>query len=140
MAVSEFAPRPRPVVNALNRGFWDGCANGELRIQRCGACRTWQHPPRARCAQCLSADIGFEAVSGRGAIYTFTVARHAARPGIPVPFVLALVELVEQPGLRLTTNIVGCDVDHVEIDVPVRLRFDTEPDGFAVPVFEPDLP
>ena len=79
-----------------------------------------------------------EAVSGMGEVFTFTVNRHTYHPEVPPPYVVALVELDEQPGLRLTTNVVNCHVDEVEIGMRVRVVFERTGDDVWVPVFEPD--
>ena len=71
-------------------------------------------------------------------MFTFTVNRHTYRPEVPPPYVVALVELDEQPGLRLTTNVVNCHVDEVEIGMRVRVVFERAGDDVWVPVFEPD--
>jgi uncharacterized OB-fold protein len=52
------------------------------------------------------------------------------------PFVVAIVELAEQPGLRLTTNLVNCAVDQVKIGMPVRVLFENR-DPVWIPLFEP---
>jgi uncharacterized OB-fold protein len=70
-------------------------------------------------------------------VFTFTVNHHPYNPEVPVPYVIAIVELVEQDGLRFTTDIVGCPTDAVRIDMPVRVRFDQQGEVF-VPIFEPD--
>ena len=49
-------------------------------------------------------------------------------PGLEVPYVIAIVELVEQRNLRLTTNIVGCPPEAVRIGMPVQVRFRTVTD------------
>ena len=49
----------------------------------------------------------------------------------------ALVELVEQEGLRFMTNLVNCDPESVSIGMPVRVLFEDHGEIF-VPVFEPD--
>ena len=54
-----------------------------------------------------------------------------------MPYVIAIVELAEQEGLRFTTDIVSCPVDSVTIDMPVRVVFEQQADVF-VPLFEPD--
>jgi uncharacterized OB-fold protein len=54
-----------------------------------------------------------------------------------VPYVIALVELPEQTGLRLTTNIVRCDPAAVHVGMAVRVVFAAVEDVF-LPVFEPD--
>jgi uncharacterized OB-fold protein len=57
-------------------------------------------------------------------------------PELEVPYVLAVVELEEQPRLRLLTNIVGCPVERVAVDMPVEVEFVERGDAF-VPVFHP---
>ncbi|HWE55736.1 MAG TPA: OB-fold domain-containing protein [Acidimicrobiales bacterium] len=138
-STSEALPpaRPTPELNYLNREFWTGGAEGELRIQRCTDCRSWQHPPRARCPRCGSGRLAYPAASGRGTVYTFTLIHHAYRPGLTLPVVVALVELDEQPGLRVTSNITGCPPAAVAIGQPVSAVFEDQENGIFVPLFEP---
>jgi uncharacterized protein len=78
--------------------------------------------------------MGFEAVSGRGTVWSFTVNRYAWTPALEPPYVIAEVELEEQPGLRLLTSIV--DASEVEVGMAVRVTF--APAGeWWVPVFRP---
>ena len=58
-------------------------------------------------------------------------------PEVPVPYVIAIVELVEQEGLRFTTDIVNCPIDAVTIGMPVQVVFEQQGEVF-VPLFEPD--
>jgi hypothetical protein len=51
--------------------------------------------------------------------------------------VVAIVELEEQAGLRLMTNIVNCPVDGVEIGMPVEVCFEELEDGAYLPLFQP---
>ena len=127
-------PWPIPQITDENGAFWTGGRNGELLITRCTDCGYWVHPPSPRCPQCLSDAVEPEAVSGRGTVYSFTINRQAWVPGLEVPFVIAIVELDEQPGLRLMTNIVDCRVDEVEIGMPVEVAFVERSEAF-VPVF-----
>jgi len=76
-------------------------------------------------------------VSGKGTVFTFTVNRHAFNPTVPVPYVIAIVELVEQADLRFMTNIVDCDVDTVHIGMPVEVTFEPAGDAAWAPVFRP---
>ena len=55
-----------------------------------------------------------------------------------MPYVIGLVELVEQPGLRLTTNIVNCPPDKLAIGMPLKVVFETVNDDIALPLFEPE--
>lgn len=129
------APRLLPPLDERNRPFWTGGHDGLLLIERCAACGRWQHPPTGRCAAC-GGDAVPSPASGRGTVFTYTVNAHPFHPDVPVPYVIALVELEEQEGLRLPGNIVGCDDDDLRIDLPVRVAF--EPQGeHAVPVWVP---
>ncbi len=61
-------------------------------------------------------------------------------PDVPVPYVIAIVELEEQTDLRIATNIVDCEPDSVYVGLPVEVRFERhEVDGGTVffPVFAP---
>ncbi|HEY9557578.1 MAG TPA: OB-fold domain-containing protein [Acidimicrobiales bacterium] len=126
-------PRILPALTATTRAYWTGGADGALLIERCADCRRWQHPPTGTCGDC-GADAAPEPVSGRGEVFTFTVAHHQYHPDVPTPYVIAVVELVEQADLRLPTNIVDCDPADVHIGAPVQVRFDQHGEVF-VPVF-----
>jgi uncharacterized OB-fold protein len=130
--------RPLPLVTPENEHFWTGGAAGELRFLRCAKCRTWVHPPAPVCPACLGVDLAPEAVSGRATLHTFTVNHHPWIPGFEPPYVIAIVELPEQEGLRLTTNLVNCDPQEVRIGMPLRVRFEACDDGIHLPLFEPD--
>jgi uncharacterized protein len=75
-----------------------------------------------------------EVASGRGVVWSFTVNRYQWVVELEPPYILAEVELEEQPGLRLLTSIVDCD--DVQIGMPVRVRFEAAGEAF-VPVFAP---
>lgn len=134
-------PRPAfrvlPLVGERNAHFWTGGAHGELRFLRCRACRHWIHPPSPICSACLSRDLAVEATSGRARVASFTVNHQRWIPGFEPPYVVAIVEIEEQPSLRLTTNLVNVAAGDVRIDMPVRAVFE-ERDGVWIPLFEPD--
>tara|TARA_B100001113_G_scaffold211404_1_gene173465 strand:- start:126 stop:410 length:285 start_codon:yes stop_codon:yes gene_type:complete len=79
-------------------------------------------------------------VSGQAVVATFTINRQVWHAGLENPYIVAIVELVEQGGLRLTTNIVNCDIDAVHIGMSVKVLFDHREDIW-LPLFEPvELP
>jgi uncharacterized OB-fold protein len=127
-------PLPIPQITDDNGAFWMGGRDGELLIVRCAACGFWVHPPSPRCPECLSDAVEPQAVSGRGTVYSYTINRQAWVPGLEVPFVLAIVELDEQPGLRLMTNLVDCLPEEAEIGMPVEVAFVERGEAF-IPVF-----
>jgi uncharacterized OB-fold protein len=125
---------PIPEINDDNRAFWTAGRDGELMITHCEDCGFRTHPPSPRCSSCFSAKVAPRPVSGRGRVYSFTINRREWAPGLDVPYVIAVVELVEQPGLRLLTNIVGCPPEEVTIGMPVRVEFVERGPAF-LPVF-----
>lgn len=122
--------------------FWQGCAQGRLLVGRCRACGLYLHPPRPACRRCRAMDVEPVSLSGRGTVHTFTVAHHAFIPGLAVPYVIAIVELEEQPGLRMMTNIVDCRPEEVSIGMPVEVVFAPVAGrhDIAVPLFRPRRP
>jgi uncharacterized OB-fold protein len=126
--------RVLPALDDDNRFFWTSGADGRLRLLRCQSCSTYIHPPLPECPSCSGRDLRAEAVSGRGEIFSFTV-NHQPWDGDPEPYVIALVALAEQDGLRLTTNIVGAGVDEIRIGAPVQVQFEQHGEVW-LPLFE----
>jgi len=131
--------RQLPGLTPDNRAFWTGGKDGELRITRCGDCGRYTHPPLPLCFFCKSENVAPVAVSGRGQVHTCTVNHRAWLPGMAVPFVFAVVELEEQEGLFVMTNIVGCAPEAVHIGQRVQVRFEQHEDVW-LPMFEPFMP
>lgn len=126
-----------PLVTGDTAPFWQGGSASELRIMRCGECRRWFHPPAPVCPECLSINVAAEAASGQATIATFTVNVQPWGPGMDEPFVIAIVELVEQRGVRLTTRLVDCDPADVSIGMDVEVVFHEAGEGVWLPLFRP---
>jgi uncharacterized protein len=128
-------PRILPRLDQDNRFFWTSGARGELQFLRCRDCSTFVHPPHPVCRHCLSENVAPEVVAGTGVVDTYTINYQAWRPGLEVPFVVARVAIDGAPGVYLTTNIVGCAVDAVQIGDRVRVAFEQQGEVF-LPLFE----
>ncbi|HLI61835.1 MAG TPA: OB-fold domain-containing protein [Terriglobales bacterium] len=131
------ADLPLPEIDDLNREYWRAARNERLVISRCQACGWYVHPPKPLCPKCRGRRVAFEPVSGKGTVYSFTVNVHRWRPGMEEPFVIALVELREQPGLRMVSNITNCAIDQVRVGMEVQVSFRGVNDEIGLPVFEP---
>ncbi len=88
------------------------------------------------CGHC-GGELVPQPVSGRGTVFTFTVNRHPYNPAVPLPYVIAIVELEEQVGIRFTTDLVDVAVDDVSIGMPVEVTFEQAGEAW-VPLFRPD--
>ena len=128
--------RPLPLLTGSTRDFWTSGADGELRIHGCRACGYLVHPPVGFCPRCESRDTAPTPVSGRGTVASFSINHQQWEPDLDVPFAIALVELDEQPDVRLVTNIVNCPLEEIHIGMPVRVLFEQNDDVW-VPLFEP---
>jgi uncharacterized protein len=131
---------PQPVPSARTAFFWQGVDEGQLRILRCEDCGWYVHYPRPICTRCQGARLSPSPVSGRGALYAYTTVMQAFHPYFvdKLPYVLAVVELDEQPGLRLTTNLVDHDGVDLRVGLRVEVVFREVGEGGAVlPLFRP---
>ena len=136
MTRAKTIPLPRPT--ALSRPHWDGCREGVLRVQRCAACGSYEFIPQAVCTKCQAGKLEWVESSGRGSVYSHTTVYRPPRPEFDAPYVVAIVEIEEQPSLRLMTNIVDCEPDEVSIGMPVEVVFeDAGEDDIFLPLFRP---
>lgn len=120
----------RYAENDLDRPFWEGTRQEEIRIQRCSECRRYQWAPELICHHCHSFALEFEAVAPTGRIYSWERVWHPSHPDLApaCPYLVVLVELSGAPGIRLLGNLVGDQLAVVEIDTPVRARFEHHSD------------
>ena len=128
--------KPIPEITQLNRLFFEGTAQGELRVLHCLACETKFRFAHPLCPNCWSDDYEYQVCSGRGVVDTFTVMHmppYEAFAG-DVPYVIALVMLEE--GVRMMANIIGMPAKDVVIDMPVEVFFEQR-GNVAVPQFRP---
>ena len=124
---------PEPLPDPDSAGFWDATREGRLAISRCQDCGTFQHPPHERCRAC-GGPVAFEDVSGRGTIYSFIIVRQALVPAERVPYVIAQVEIEEQPDVRVVGVMADCEPEAVTIGSPVEVHFgELSSGGFRSP-------
>lgn len=124
---------PLPEPSELTRPFWEGCRQGELRVQRCDDCGRRFFTPLPACPACLSRNWAWVASSGAGTLYSFTVVRRPARPDRPVPYVIGLIDLDE--GWTMMSNVVDCDPDRLRCGARVAVRFQPLSDEIVLPMF-----
>jgi uncharacterized protein len=117
-----------PAINPETKPFWDAAAKGQLLIKKCLACGELHYYPRTICPFCHSDRTEWQAASGKGSIYSFSIMRRAVDP-----FAIAYVTLEEGP--KVLTNIVDCAFDDVKIGKPVTLVWKQSEGGPAVPMF-----
>lgn len=129
--------KPIPEADRYSEPFWAAINQRKLTIQRCQQCKYYHHPPVGICTECLSVDLVFEAVSGDGSIYTYTITHDPRQPAFEaiMPYTVAMVELDEQPELFMLSNIPGTDPSDVRHGQRVRVDFEEIVPGQLIPQF-----
>jgi uncharacterized OB-fold protein len=124
-----------PLVDYLELGD-----DPHLVANECTACGARFFDRRNACAACEGTDFTKVRVAGTGEVRAFTIVAFAA-PGVPVPFVAAVVDC-EGTSVRANLINVTPDPEHVSLGMKVRLATEvigtddngTEAVGFG---FEP---
>ena len=119
-------PQPRPARDGLDGPYWAAALRGELLVQRCKDCRAWQWGPEWICHQCLSFDLDFEPVSGRGRIYSWERCWHPVHPALKEhgPYIVVLVELPDAGNVRMVGNLLGDPLQDIPIGAEVEAVFE----------------
>ena len=92
-----------------------------LEAQECTACGARFFGRHNGCASCFGTEFTSVRVSSEGELRTFTIVAHAA-PGIPVPFVSAIVDC---DGTSVRANVINTDAKPENISLGMKLRFTT---------------
>lgn len=112
--------------------FWQGTAEGEVRVQRCVDCDARRFPARVGCPACGSLEDDWVAARGTPTLYSWVVVERATIPSIEVPYGVCMVEYAEDM-VRLYGTLVG---DPAGFKAGVALDVTTAPSaGVHIPVF-----
>ena len=129
--------KPLPLPDQDGKPYWELLKQHKFSMQRCNDCGHYRFPPRHVCPNCSSFEAEWTEVSGRGSIHTFSIMHDNLVRGLDPPFVLAQVELDDQPGLRLICNIKDIDPKAVRIGMPVEVFFEDVTPEVTLPQFRP---
>src|SRR5690625_5126028 len=112
-----------PEITEINKPFYDALADRKLVANKCSDCGHTYLPPALYCAKCLSENIEWVQLSGKGTIYSF-VEYHRPYHEIfkdKIPYVVAIIETEE--GARLISNIVDYDIETLKVGQSVEAMF-----------------
>ena len=118
---------PAPVVSPENTEFFKAAAEGRFLIRRCTECHETHWYPRAICPHCFG-DTAWEAASGEGEIYSFTVMRR-----VEVPHAMGYITL--DAGPTMLADFVDIAFDDLRIGMRVKLVWSASEGGPPVPSF-----
>lgn len=126
--------KPRPLTTPANEPYWQGLREHRLLVQRCGGCGKLRHYPRPMCDACYSMNYDWQAIDGRGTVYSWAVTHHPFHPAFKreVPYVTVTAELGH--GIRLQAPLVDNDADTLSIGLPVIVEYDDVDASLTLPV------
>lgn len=114
-----------PDIDPDSAPFWAATREHRLTAQRCAACARYQFPPRPLCTSCHQPVTAWADLSGRGRLASWTETHHVTHPvfAARIPYLVAFVELDEQPGLMMYGNIrdIGSPL---RVGLPVQACFE----------------
>jgi uncharacterized OB-fold protein len=128
---------PGRSIDHDNEVIYRGWLAHELRGMRCDDCGAWHLPPRPVCPSCWSKNVVAVPLRGSGTIFMFVLLHQGPpAPGVDyvTPHPVVTVDMDEQPGLRVTTTVVGASNDEIEIGARVEVDW-IERSGAPMPVF-----
>ncbi len=138
-----------PEWDTDHQGYFEAAARHELVMKKCSECGLLRWEPGPGCPWCASQEWTWEAVSGKGTIYSYEIVTQAIMPAFKdwVPYPVVLVELDEQRGaptehesLRMFTNLLDGDLqpekeENVAIGKRVEVVFVDIGESFSLPQF-----
>src|SRR3954452_24876130 len=124
-----------PPVSDESRPFWDATRERRFVLPWCTACDAPIWYPRAFCPRCHGVDVEWREDPGGGTVHAASV---HTRPGPGRvadngPYVVVLVDL--DAGVRMMSNVTGCDPDAVAVGMRVVVGWQPLSDGRHLPVF-----
>lgn len=96
-----------PEITELSKPYWDGLAQGDVRLQKCGACGTHQYPAESFCYECGAQKMSWVKVAGEGTVYSFIVVHQVYHKLLKpfMPYTVAIVQMDEGP--RMLAAMLG---------------------------------
>lgn len=131
--------KPLPIITDVNRPFWEAAKRHELRVPKCRECGNIHFPPGGMCPKCLSVDLDWVKLSGKGKVWSWVVFHQVFFKSFAddAPYNVAFVELDEGP--VMITNLVKIRNEDIKLGMPVKVVFEDVTDTITLPKFEPSL-
>jgi uncharacterized protein len=123
--------------DAWSAPYWDAAREHRLVFARCTGCSKFNFPAVPFCGSCLTQSIDWVESSGVATLYSFTIVRHGVTPDLlgSLPYVIAVVDINDSPGVRMLTNVVDCNLEALQIGDALKVYWHDTPDGVTIPRF-----
>ena len=129
--------KPIPLPSHESKAYWEGLRQHKLMMPCCTACGHRWWPASHLCPACRAGPIAWEAVSGRGRVFSFVNFHRNYHKGFADerPYCVAVIALDEGP--RMISNVIGIAVAEIACDMPVEVVFEDITDDATLPKFRP---
>ncbi|MFD1611439.1 Zn-ribbon domain-containing OB-fold protein [Sphingomonas tabacisoli] len=114
--------------------FFAAAREGRLDYCACEPCGRGIHPPAAYCPHC-GERTSWKTASGRGKVYAFGEVHHTVNAAFPAPYTVVLVELADQPDVRLVGHMAG--LARIEVGEEMEVFFQDAGEGVVLPQWRP---
>ena len=123
--MSDYA-KPLPYADPETKPYWEWCRKRELRMQCCAECGAFRFPPGPMCPSCNSMRDEWVKLRGTGTVYSWIVVHPPVLPAFAsdAPYSVVLVQLDDDPMLRLVGQVVDVANDELAAGMPVEVVFD----------------
>lgn len=130
--VKRDAIKPR----SFSKPYWEATRDKRLIAQYCRRTGKFQFFPRPVSIFTGRRDLEWRELSGRGRIFSYTIARRAPEPFRGhEPFFIATVTLEE--GINVIANVVNCPPEKLSVGLDVKPYWHPLPDGAHLLMFQP---
>jgi uncharacterized OB-fold protein len=114
---SEMTVKQVPLVDYLYIG-----ARPYLKAKACTSCGARFFDRRIACGKCGGQEFENARVRNQGVVTSFTIV-HRAAPGIPAPYVSAIIETDD--GTSVRSNVVNCEPDPERVKLGMKVKLTT---------------
>jgi uncharacterized OB-fold protein len=114
---SEMTVKQVPLVDYLHIG-----ARPYLKAKACTSCGARFFDRRIACGNCGAQEFESARVRNQGVVTSFTIV-HRAAPGIPAPYVSAIIETDD--GTSVRSNVVNCEPDPERVKLGMKVKLTT---------------
>jgi uncharacterized OB-fold protein len=137
MATTAPYTKPLPQMEPEAKPYWEHLKQHQMHIQKCQGCNKFFFPPKEFCPHCLSNEVAWTPVSGKGTVYSTVTMHRAYTPAYEgeIPYNLSLVDLDE--GVRVWTNVVGVPPSEVKCGMRVEVVYDDVTPEITLAKFQP---
>ena len=135
---AQLSPYIRYVFPTKLTRFFEELKNNKLMATRCAKCGALRCPPSIDCPKCLSSEVEWVELSGKGKLLTHTVVHIAPASLVKkAPYIVGIIELNEGP--RMMAQLVNVKPENLRIGLPVQVVFDEGFGGQRVYKFKPEV-